>query len=263
MIRPILKYFGGKYYLQKWIRSFFPAEKSYYTYIEPCIGGANVFLNKNRGHNEIIADINPAIVDVYKTIRDSCGELKRLLHSLPYSEPTFQFWKNYKPKGSIESAAKEIVIRRMSRAALGKDFAWSERLRGGLPGDLNAWQNAISNIHLISERLCGVEILLCDAVEVLKYHSGPGVFVFLDPPYLQSTIKTKNAYDFQVPDSWHIELIRAAVNSGAKFALCGYDSELYNDMLIGCKKHIKPMKTHSGQGKTKSIKNECLWVNYE
>lgn len=54
-------------------------------------------------------------------------------------------WTKFLP---VELGAHEYIVRNMSRGRLGKDFAWSERLRGGKPGDVNAYENNLAIIDV-------------------------------------------------------------------------------------------------------------------
>jgi hypothetical protein len=42
--------------------------------------------------------------------------------------------------------------------------------------------------------------------------------------------------------------------------LSGYPSALYEEELRGWRRHDIPMPNHSGQGKTKGKRVECVWV---
>ena len=64
-----------------------------------------------------------------------------------------------------------------------ESFAWSKRLRGGLPGYLNAWKTFKQGLPRLARRLQHVKLLGQDAFEVIREHDGHETLFYLDPPY--------------------------------------------------------------------------------
>ena len=85
-MRPILRYFGGKWVLAEWIISNFPPHK---VYVEPFGGAASVLLKKPRAYAEIYNDLNDEVVNVFKCARDNGQELRRLLKLTPFARVEF------------------------------------------------------------------------------------------------------------------------------------------------------------------------------
>ena len=152
-IRPPFKTHGGKAYLAQWIIEHFPADYEQYAYIEPYIGGGSVLLNKNPSKMEIINDLNLGTIQVYRALRDNPEKFITALKKTRYCKKNFEQAKNTKTyKNYLEHAYNEIVTRRMSRGGLGEAFAFSDRLRGGEPGDIHAWKTIIKTFPDISNR---------------------------------------------------------------------------------------------------------------
>jgi site-specific DNA-adenine methylase len=110
-------------------------------YLEPCAFGASVFLAMPRVGREVLGDINPDVVALWRVLSDaeSAGELARRLADVPYSRSAFDAAKYESSGTGIEQAARFLIRCRLSRGGLCRDFAWSERQRGGRSGDEKAW----------------------------------------------------------------------------------------------------------------------------
>ena len=131
-LRPAVKWHGGKHYLARRIISRLPGHR---VYVEPFAGGLSVLLNKVPAAVEIAGDLNPGLVGFYLVLRDRTEELMARLDSLEYDAETFA-WSLGSTVGDdpLEAAVRFLVRNRFSRGGLGRDFAWSDRLRGGQPG---------------------------------------------------------------------------------------------------------------------------------
>jgi DNA adenine methylase len=264
-IRPAFKCHGGKFYLSSWIISHFPEDYVKYTYVEPFCGGANVLINKQKSDVETIADIDLSVVQIFRALRDEPTEFIHRLTHIKYKEETFlkavarskNTFDDY-----LDHAVNEFILRRMSRGGLRKNFAWSNRLRGGQPGDINAWKTAIKNLPTISERLKGVYILNRPAIDVLKGFNRKDTLIYADPPYLHETRNSPDAYEAEMTAEDHFELGKALNNFSGKVIISGYSSPLYNRLFNNWNQYKKKVANHSSQQKSKELKTECLWKNF-
>lgn len=263
-IRPAIKCHGGKFYLSKWILSHFPEGFENMTYVEPYCGGANVFFNKSKSKIEVINDIDTGVVQIYRALRDEPAEFIRRLKICKYSEETFErALKKTQIEDYLEHAVNEFILRRMSRGGLRKAFAWSERKRGGKPGDINAWETAIKGLSSLSEKLQEVFIFNKSAVEVIKSFNASSTLLYLDPPYLQETRVSKNAYSFEMTEDEHVELANVLKRFHGKVIISGYSSPLYNKLYKGWKVCRRKVANHASQQKNKAIKTEIIWKNFD
>lgn len=263
-LRPPFKIHGGKRYLSSWIIENFPKEVPP-TYIEPFAGAASVLLNKNISSMEILNDIDPGVVSIFKTLRDEPEEFIKKLRHTTYSERVFQreFKKNQQEYNTqFECAINEFIVRRMSRGGLKKNFSWSDRKRGGQPGEVNAWETIIKHLPEISERIKNVFIFNEPAIKVIKAFNNDDTLCYVDPPYVPETRVSKDAYEFEMTTDDHIELGKTLKNFKGKVILSGYPSTLYKRLYKEWRCVKKKVANHSSQQKTKNIKLECLWMNY-
>lgn len=266
-LRPAVKTHGGKFYLSPFVIENFPDKYEEMTYVEPFCGGASVFLNKAASKEEVINDLQPGVVAIYKSLRDEPKEFISRLKRVKYTERAFKMALN-KAEGEfedyVERGVNEYMLRRMSRGGMKKAFAWSDRLRGGQPGDVNAWETMLKLLPTIADRVKDAVVLNRSVFDVFKMWDEDETFFYLDPPYLHST-RTEGAttaYEFEMTSEDHINLLHLAKNARGKVMISGYASPLYNRTLKGWRTKKKAMANHSGQGKTKQSRIEVLWMNY-
>lgn len=264
-IRPIVKIHGGKFYLSNWIIEHFPKHYKNLTYIEPYCGGGSILLNKLPSKTEAINDLDPGIFVILTTLQNTPFEFINRLRGIKYSEDVFL---NAKEKQfhtfdrNVDFAVNEFILRRMSRGGLKKAFAWSERQRGGRPGDENAWNTIINTLPHISKRIQGIQIFNEPAITFLSRWNKEDVLAYCDPTYLLSTRESKKAYDFEMTDKDHEELAMLLNQFKGNVLVSGYPSPMYDEIYSDWTYYQKEIVNHASQQKIKPTKIECLWANY-
>lgn len=261
--RPAFKIHGGKYFLAQWIIENFPENYQEMVYIEPYAGGLNTLFNKEKSKTEIINDLELGIIQIYRALRDEPKEFSRRLSLCKYSEETFiRATKKENITDYLEHAVNDYILRRMSRGGMKKTFAWSERQRGGKPGEINAWETALKELPSLSKRLQEVFIFNKPAIKIIESFNSDNSFVYADPPYLHETRVSKNVYDSEMSTEDHIELARLLNNFKGKVILSGYQSPLYKRLYKDWNTKKKKIANHSSQQKIKEQKTEIIWMNY-
>ena len=267
-IRPPVKAHGGKFYLAPRIIPILHSVRAKATeYLEPCAFGASVFLAMPRMQREILGDINPDVVALWTVLskRDSAMDLTRRLAAVPYTKETFQAAKRETPVTLIERATQFLIRCRFSRGGLGKDFAWSERLRGGRPGDENAWHTFRENeLPKIVARAEGVEVV-SDPCWRTVWRSRQKVerLLYCDPPYMPKTRTAKTAYGpFEMTPYQHARLVTALRAHSGPAAISGYRCEEYDRWLKGWRRFDFEMPNNAGQSRRKQRRCESLWINW-
>lgn len=264
-LRPVAKTHGGKFYLAKWIIENFPEDYPEMTYCEPYIGGGSVFLNKERSKQEVISDKDKKVISIFKALRDEPGELIGRIKRTKYKEENFKKALKAAEEGFtdyIEEAINEIILRRMSRGGLKAAFSFSERLRGGQPGDVNAWETYKEQLAAIAERIEKTHIFCEPAVDIIKVWDGPNTLMYLDPPYLPTTRSAPNVYENEMSIDDHIALSEVINNSKSYIILSGYPSALYSRLYKDWNCLKKEIPNHSSQKSKKERKIECIWLNF-
>lgn len=270
ILRPIVKIHGGKYYLWKHIVNYFPLNYTKLNYVEPYIGAGSVFLNKEKSKVEIINDIDPGMIAIWRAIKaDPVGFIDELL-DIEYKLSNFMLAKNdafTKMRISNKNynhnyAINEYVLRRMSRGGLQKSFAKSRRLRGGKMGDLNAWNTSIKQLINVYDRVKSAIIYNVDALQIIQLFDDTKCLYYLDPPYLDETRVSKKAYEYEMDKTAHIKLLDLVTQCKSKIIISGYHSVLYSKALKNWNIIEKVIVNHSSQQKKKPTKVEVLWKNY-
>jgi DNA adenine methylase len=263
-LRPIVKMHGGKAYLKDFIIDHFPSSYEDMTYLEPFGGAASVLLNKRRSVCEIYNDLCGPLANIFLAAVHQPNDLIQRIHQIEYSEKSFKEALEVEFKyGTLDSAVAELVVRRMSRGGMKKNFSWSERLRGGRPGDFNAFETFKSQLPLICDRLFKVEVYSKNALELIEgFIDDPRLLVYFDPPYVTKTRTAKKVYDCEMDDNEHRQLAALANRSKGYVLISGYQCPLYQELYKGWRCLTKEMPNNSGQGKTKERRIECVWLNY-
>lgn len=270
-LRSPVKRHGGKTYLCRRFIDLFP---EHHAYVEPFLGGGSVLLNKPKSPVEIASDLDAGLIRMWHAIRDRGYCVSKLFDHMPYTCKIFnraaEMITRADEMRDVDFAAAYIVRNRMSRGGMGNDFAWSDRLRGksrpggAIPGDVNAWETFLADdLPAGIDRVQGVRFFCRPAIEVIQENARRGTLMYIDPPYMPETRTAKKVYEHEMGQDDHHDLVstlKRAEERGAKVFLSGYDNPLYQewiprDWII----HRFEMPNHSGQGKVKQRRVECLW----
>jgi len=262
-LRPIFKCHGGKYYLADYIIGHFPKNYTELKYIEGCGGAASVLLNKKKSIHEIYNDADTTVAGIVQELAaEDSGDFIEEIRQISYDEETFNWAKKVSEDNSPDQSLAELVRRRFSRGGLRQAFAWSNRLRGGQPGDVNAWETYKEQIPKIAERLRGVEVYALPIIELISMFDSEDVLWYIDPPYLPSSRQATKTYTVEMTEEDHVELALLLNAAKGKVVLSGYQSSLYTKLYKNWNMSCRPMKNHAGQGEKKQTRIECVWINY-
>jgi DNA adenine methylase len=182
-IKPVLKWVGGKRQLLGVLQSHMPEQ--YNRYFEPFIGGGALFFEEGwKAKRSTIGDVNPDLIGVYQTVRNSPEELLTELEGMPYNEEFF-----YDLRGQDTSEWSDV--RKAARIIYLNKTCYNGLYRVNRKGQFNVpfgrYKNPniadAENIRAVHEVLQHTNILLGDFTEVTK-GCRSGDFVYFDPPYM-------------------------------------------------------------------------------
>jgi len=255
-VRPILKWAGGKTQLLKELMPKIP--RNYGRYIEPFFGGGALFFAL-RPSDAVIADSNPEIINLYKTIAGNVDGVIVCLKELKNTEESFyrvrsQEWTTLSP---VEAAARTIYLNRTCFNGL-----YRVNRQGQFNTPFGRYKNPRilddGNLFTASSLLRKAVIVVGDYKEVLKEYARPGDFVFLDPPYLPiseyADFKRYTREQFYEED--HRELaveINRLHNLGCYTILTNSNHPLVHELYGQFKMDILNTKRHincNGKGRT-------------
>lgn len=200
LVKPFLKWAGGKNQLLKEIEKFYPFGDSNFTkYAEPLVGGGAVLfdiLSKYDLEEVYISDINAELINAYRVIRDDVENLICLLKEMQkafiplddeqrknyYYQKRERFNRMKQENTSdTEQAALMIFLNRTCFNGL-----YRVNKKGQFNVPMGAYKNPLicdeKNLKAISEKLEQVTIVCGDytkAAEFIDEHT----FVYFDPPY--------------------------------------------------------------------------------
>jgi len=277
-MRSPIWWFGGKGSMVKKLLPLIPNHKFY---IEPFFGGGSVFFAKNLSKHETINDLNQAVMDFYRVLRDEklFPKFYRLVYYTPYSRQLYnEYRKTWKTEtDKLQKVYKWFCVARMSfsgyfGSCFGTDVIAITNNQCDKTSSFNSIKKLLPVIH---KRLSTTQIENKSAIDVLKqYVHNDECFSYLDPPYVTSTRSSGN-YEHEMDDVDHRELLRTVLELPGKFLISGYNNELYNDYLKGWNMqewktscHAAGRTKNSGlKGKGNVLKNqgriEKVWYNYD
>ena len=247
------------------------------SYVEPFVGSGAIFLNKPRypKTEEIINDIDENMIRIYRVLQDK-DMTKEFIERLIEVECTYENLIEIKKledtgymriANEVERAVYSYIICHCSFNNARKAFIKEDKSRE----HSSYFRRKVLDLMRINERLQGVQIYNEDAIKVIENTKDcEGKFLFLDPPYVQSSRVAKSVYTSEMTENDHIRLLESILaKKKSKVLLCGYNSEnnLYDNYLIdnGWRKiEVTKAFKYSSVAKGKKPREiEYVWINYE
>lgn len=243
MIKPAFKCTEWKKYTYPIILNNFPQNYQELTYIEVCVGSGSLYLNKKPSTEEIINDIDPTIISIWKSLRDRGEEFIDAVCKYKASDDNFKELQQSINPDLLSNAIKEFLLRKMSKNEAKQEYA------------KKTTKIDKENLVSISDRLKDTIILKENILEIIKLWDSPNVFMYIDPPVLPAVrVQEHLGLDIEMSTEEHVDFMHRIKETKAKVLVSGYSSNLYNKHL----KNWKVIKT----GNVVDKKIECLWCNY-
>lgn len=260
---PALRYHGAKFRLAAWVMQFFPEHKCY---VEPFGGAAGVLLQKERVYAEVYNDLDGAVVNFFRVLRDpvSRARLLELLVLTPYSRADFE------ESWDLTDDSLELARRLCIRAQMGFGSAGATKGHTGFRIDTkreygtaqHLWSTYPAAVAAAGQRMTGVLIENRPAIDVMQAHDAPDTLHFVDPPYVHGTrvmTGSRRTYKHELSDFDHVQLLDALLDLEGSVVLCGYPSELYDERLAGWIQHSTDARISAGRGT--ALRKEVVWLN--
>lgn len=184
--KPLISWPGGKTRLLKHIVPHIPAGRGY---VEVFAGGCAVILAKPPSKLEVVNDINSDIVTLYRVAKHHPEALAAELLLMPASRQYLVDCVALLKTGGltdIQRAAIFLHCNKTSFSGNGESFAVAKNPATTPFISKNA---LMDRIEAFAMRMSRVAIENVDYRRLLKTYDHPGNLFFLDPPYLNATVK--------------------------------------------------------------------------
>jgi DNA adenine methylase len=227
-----------------------------------------VLMRKERSYAEVYNDKWDTVVNVFQVLRNPelAEKLEKLLRLTPFSRSEFN------KIGEIDLAqitdavekARLTIFRSFAgfgSASTNAKYATGFRANSHRSGTAPAhdWKNFPDNIKSFVQRLSGVVIESKDYKQLLAQHDSNNTLFFADPPYVHHTRNMKRgnaAYEYEMTDADHEGLCKDLRSVSGGVLLCGYENQLYNDLLPDWEKVSRDAFADGARKRT-----EVLWIN--
>lgn len=256
-------YLGSKFSILKWLLPKLPRTKSF---VEVFGGSMVVTINREPSSIETYNDINSALVNFFRVLRDEPEKLITSLYLTPHSREEYdRAWFN-ENDSEVEKARKFFVRMRqsfLSTGAQSQKKGWlsaTRETRCMISEATNKYLQSVDGLHLIVERLKMIQIECRDYEFILKSYDGPDVLFYLDPPYDGEKRSNSCDYEFDFKRRDHHKLHDRLKAITGKWALSGYDSEFMLDLYKDF--YFIPGPQRKNNKSSKEVR-ECLWTNYD
>ncbi len=258
-----LQRYGGKGRNAQHIVPHFARAK---VYAEACLGAGGIFFRVPEGTyaRAAVNDLDESIATFFRVLRDQPDELVRLCSLTPYSRSEFVAALDHSDDPLEEARRVWIRGRQGFSGKANCDGDW-----GRTTGSANVWLPScavgkLDALHAYARRLLHVAIDCIDGAEFIAKWGREGTMVYVDPPYVASTRKG-DAYLHELNDDGHRRFAAAchgAVGRGARVAVSGYPSALYDALYAGWRRIDIDVALYGTRHSSGQRRTESLWMSY-
>ncbi len=260
----LISYFGGKWPHLAWLTSKFP--KGNFHFVDLMCGSANVALNVDYPLITI-NDLNDEVVNLFHVLRDKPDEITKAVYYTPFSRAELRNIVNDTGPvpDPVERARRYYVRSQLGYGANGSQnnhhgFGCEYGIQKGNYYRVDNWNEKLKKLPEIIQKLRQMQIESRDAFELFEKVDRPTSIIYIDPPYVLDTRKSKKRYKHEWSDEMHMHLAAMLTKSKAFVAVSGYESDLYNELFSDFFKIKSPVNASTV---SKKPANEYLWTNYD
>ena len=249
-------------------------------YVEPFAGTASVFFAKPLAQLNTLNDIDENIVNFFRVLQDpeKTRALLRRLRYTPYSRSEYRRacrMLHFSRSGNdVMRAWAFYVAQTMSVAhsyhydKIGCGFGYSRQQKTVVYA---TYFRRLRRLAKMADKLRHAQIECIDGVELMRKFDSPNAFMFVDPPYISSTVRLKGTiYAREYDDYLHERLLEFAVSAKAKIMIASYPNELYDSLLgrgwlrIDKQKVISAVRISSEDKRLRRPRRvESAYINYK
>lgn len=252
-----LRYHGAKWMLGAWIIEHLPPHQ---VYVEPFGGSAAVLLRKPRAYAEVYNDLNDAVVNLFRVLRDpeTAAALADMVTMTPFSRVEFSDGMDDDSYSPVERARRLLIRSYMGFGSNSIDVSSGFRSCSNRSGSTPArdWSRWPQRVPFLTDRLQGVIIESRDAETVMNTHDAETTLHYIDPPYVTETRTANGGYKHEFTDQDHVDLARQLHALQGMVVLSGYPSDLYDGLYPDWHQVERPALADGAKART-----EVLWLN--
>jgi DNA adenine methylase len=265
-----LHYYGAKARLAPWIVSLLPRHR---VYVERFFGSAAVLFAN--GPTEILNDLDGAVVNFFRVLRERPAELARALALTPYARAEYeQLAAGFDDPGpdDLERARRWFIRVNQSISHLagrGRPSGWAVAYNTNGADHAHKVAALADRLQACAERLRRVHLEQRPAAEVIAKYAKPGaaVAIYCDPPYLACTRSAqaeRAGLDYAVEDASgaeHRALAEVLHATPAAVLLSGYPSRMYDELYAGWRRLERRVQrpTSNVSGGCGAVATEVRW----
>lgn len=215
---------GGKSRLRKYIIPMIPADATRYVEV---FGGAGWVLfgrDPQPGQMEVFNDFDGNLINLYRQIKDNCGELQREIDWMQSRELFFAYReqiKNNLPMTDVQRAACFFYLVKCSFGSKRHSFATKAR----------GTYNIIQKLPEYRDRLKNVIVEHLDFEQLIRTYDRPGAVFYADPPY----VCQKKYYNVEFSEDDHRRLKAVLSTIKGRFILSYNDCDFIRKLYDGFK----------------------------
>jgi DNA adenine methylase len=262
----LLRYYGSKWSLAKWITSNFPPQEFYDCFVDAYGGSGAITFAAPNVPVKVWNDKSKYLWVFMKVLRERADKLIEQIMLTPYSR--FELSQCELPKDATKCNLDELEIARrfwvLSWQSRGNRAATEITNKAGWRlhkvDDSKYAPNefyAADDVYMYAQMLQRVQIECTDAIKLIKTYDTSRTLFYLDPPYSHESNRSYNGYyQHEMPEHEHRDLIDRICSIKGYAVISGYDSSLYRDLLSDWE--CKQKSTLDGAMNTRT---EYLWLS--
>jgi DNA adenine methylase len=268
LVKPFLRWAGGKTWFLKVIKDFLPEKIN--DYYEPFLGGGSVFFFLKQTEliagKSFLSDSNKELIECYIRVRDDVEGVIEYLQKYKNDETFYYHMRNLVPKSNSEKAAQFIYLNRTSFNGL-----YRVNLNGiyNVPYGFKSYKTLFDfdNLRKVSILLADTEITHDDfqnSIDEVKSKD----FIFLDPPYTVAHANNGfikyNQRIFAWSDQERLAAsIRNVISKGANYVLTNAAHPSIETLfgLYGARTELSRYSVIGGKKASRGLKNEYVFYN--
>ena len=196
-----INYFGGKHIMFKYIIEKFTHREKLDTYIEPF--GCSYAISLNMPYIppiEIYNDLEKNIYSLYKVLQDEnmFKTFQRMCELSPYDDNLRkEYIDTLKTNTDISILNRAYMFFYVNRTSFNGNggFKINTYIRRGTSKSVSDYLSGVEHLEELHERLKNIIISNTNAIDLIERFNKENVFMYLDPPYVQSTRTSNIRYE--------------------------------------------------------------------